>query len=293
MMIVDESRCTLCGVCVSTCVRGILRLGEKSIEITDPPLCLLCGHCKAVCPTDALRFQEGNEEFVPAPKKEEIPTPGGFFHFLRSRRSLRRYRNRPVEKEKLKRVIEAGRYAPTGANRQVCEYTVISGRKTLDRISDLAIQTLSKEGRVIQEALDRHRLLKEPLREEHRIRQLFPANCERMARAWEHHKDFLLYHAPALVLIHLKQGVAVGPEVDAAIASTHMVLMAETLGLGSCYIGLLVWAIGLSQELRKMLEIPEGEKVYVAFTLGYPDVEYLRLPARKSARVRWIGEFPE
>jgi nitroreductase len=89
----------------------------------------------------------------------------------------------------------------------------------------------------------------------------------------------------------MKKGLAATPEIDGAIASTHMVLLAETLGLGTCYIGFLIWAIENSQELKKFLGIPEGSKALVAFTAGYPGVEFKRFVARNPARVGWLGEF--
>ena len=146
MIAIDESRCNLCGLCVPVCVRRILTKGEKSILVADPSLCLECGHCKAVCPTDAPQLPGMNEQFQTAPLKEEIPGAADLFRFFRRRRSLRVYRPDPVEKEKLKMLIEAGRYAPTGSNRQACEYLVVSGRKILDQVCALATQALQEEG---------------------------------------------------------------------------------------------------------------------------------------------------
>ena len=91
----------------------------------------------------------------------------------------------------------------------------------------------------------------------------------------------------------MKKSIATTPEVDGAIASTQMVLLAETLRLGTCYIGFLIWAIGNSKELKKFLEIPEDNKALVAFTVGYPDVEFLRFVACNLARVSWLGEFED
>ena len=142
MISIDESRCNLCGLCVPVCVRRILtKVESKSVGITDPALCLACGHCKAVCPTDAPQLPGMNEQFQPAPLKKEIPAAADLFRFFRRRRSLRVYRPDPVEKEKLKMLIEAGRYAPTGSNRQACEYLVVSGRKILDQVCALATQS--------------------------------------------------------------------------------------------------------------------------------------------------------
>jgi nitroreductase/NAD-dependent dihydropyrimidine dehydrogenase PreA subunit len=290
MISIDEGRCNNCGLCVPICVRKILQQGETSVQIMDPGMCLQCGHCKAVCPTDAPQFAEGAEEFKAVPSKEEIPAPVPFFRFLRSRRSLRLYQARPVEEEKLKMLVEAGRFAPTGGNRQACEYVLVNGRKTLDRVCDLAIRTLGEQARAIEEALDRHRRLKEAVPEELAYRQFFPAVWDRISGKWKEGIDQLLHHAPSLVIIHMKQNLAATPELDAGIASTQMILMAETMGLGTCYIGFLITAIENSPELKEMLKIPAANRSLVAFTVGYPDVKFLRLVNRNRARTTWIGE---
>ena len=293
MVSIDESRCNLCGLCVPVCVRRILTKGEKSIRITDHSLCLACGHCKAVCPTDAPQLSEMNDQFQPAPKKTKIPAAADLFRFFRRRRSLRVYRPDPIEKEKLKMLIEAGRYAPTGANRQPCEYTVVTGRKMLDQVCTLAIQSLQEQGGKIEEAIGQCRAAKKALPEDLISQQYFPAVWGRIAQKWKEGVDQLLHNAPALVLIQIKENSATTPELDAGIAATQMVLLAEALGLGTCFIAFLVRTIQDSKELRALLKIPDNHRVYVALTVGYPAVNYLRVVGRKPARARWLGEASE
>jgi nitroreductase/NAD-dependent dihydropyrimidine dehydrogenase PreA subunit len=293
MITIDEKKCTLCGECVPVCVRRILQKGETSVEILDPAMCLYCGHCKAVCPADAFQFSEGNDQFLAVPSKKEIPSAAVFFRFLRRRRSLRVYQARSVEKAKLKMLIEAGRYAPTGSNRQACEYVVVNGRKSLDRVCTLAIRNLQEQGKELQKVIDDYTRKKKPLPEEWASRQTLPPVWERIAKKWAEGVDQLLHHAPALIVVHMKKSIATTPEIDAAIAATQMVLLAETLGLGTCYIGFLIWAVENSKELKKFLEIPQDNKALVAFTVGYPDVEFLRFVARNPAMVSWVGEFED
>jgi nitroreductase/NAD-dependent dihydropyrimidine dehydrogenase PreA subunit len=293
MITIDEKKCTLCGECVPVCVRRILQKGETSVEILDPAMCLTCGHCKAVCPTDAFQFTEGNDQFLPVPLKRELPSAAAFFRFLRRRRSLRVYQDRLVEKAKLKMLIEAGRYAPTGSNRQACEYVVVSGRKVLDRICTLAIRELQKQGKKIQEVIDQHTRRKKPLPEELVFRQTLPPVWERMAKKWEEGVDQLFYHAPALIIVHMKKTLASTPEIDGTIASTQMVLLAETLGLGTCYNGFLVRAVENSEKVKEISRVPPENKALVAFTVGYPGVEFRRLVARNPAKVGWVGEFED
>ena len=293
MLTIDEHKCTSCGLCIPVCVRRILHEGEGSVQITDPALCIYCGHCKAVCPTDAPQFSKGNEEFTAVPSKEEIPSAVPFLRFLRNRRSLRQYQDRPVEKEKLQILLEAGRFAPTGGNRQACEYVLVSGRKKLDEVRTIAIRNLQEQGRAIQEMVERHHRLKESIPEEMVPRLVYPPVWDRIAAKWKEGVDHLLYHAPALVVVHTKKNLAVTPELDAAMAATQMVLAAETLGLGTCYIGFLISAIENSDDLKKMLQIPTDHRSLVAFTAGYPDVNFLRLVYRNPAKAAWIGEFGE
>jgi nitroreductase/NAD-dependent dihydropyrimidine dehydrogenase PreA subunit len=290
MISIDESKCNLCGICVPVCVRRILAKGEKSVRVTDPALCLACGHCKAVCPTDAPQLPGLNEQFQPVPLKKEIPAGGELFRFFRRRRSLRVYRPEPVEKEKLKMLIEAGRYAPTGSNRQACEYLVVSGRKTLDRVCTLATRALLEEGEKIRETVDQYRRENRALPDDLNSQQLFPAVWERIAKKWKEGADQLLHNAPALVLIHIKEHAAATADIDAGIAATHMTLLSEALGLGTCFIAFLVRTLQGSKALRDLLKIPEGNRVYAALTVGYPAVTYLRLVGRRPAKVIWIGE---
>lgn len=293
MISIDENRCTLCGLCIRVCLRGVLKEEKKSIVVIDPASCNLCGHCKAICPTDAPKFSNLNDnEFELAPNIDEMPNPSFFLRFLRRRRSQRIYKSKPVEIEKLKMIIEAGRFAPTGGNRQGCEYIVVTGRKILDRVCTLTIQTLQEQGKLVKEALDRYHRSKEPLPEEYITMQYYPSLVDRIAEKWKEGVDQLLYHAPVLILIHMKQGITTTPQVDASLAAMHMILTAETLGLGTCINGFLFFALNHSGELREVLEIPSDHQVHVAFTVGYSDVEFLRLVARNPAKIKWIDDLP-
>ena len=291
MISIDESKCTQCGLCATLCVRRILEKDGERIRVTDPALCNYCGHCKAVCPGNAPFFSNLEEgEFEDLPKVEKLPQASDFLRFLRRRRSLRLYQNKPVEVEKLKTILEAGRFAPTGGNRQACEYVVARGRKILDRVATLTLRELDEEGKRIREAVERSRRMNEPLSDEYLARQLYPAVWDRMARKWKEGQDQLFYHAPVLIVIHLKKGAASTPEIDSGLASMQMVLMAETLGLGTCFIGFLIFSVEKSRELREALKIPDDHQVPVAFTVGYPDVKFRRLVARNPARIKWLGE---
>jgi nitroreductase len=100
--------------------------------------------------------------------------------------------------------------------------------------------------------------------------------------------DTLFWNAPVLLVMHANTEVAPTPEIDAGITSTQMILMAESFGLGTCYIGFLVGAAQESSEIKDLLGLSKHDKPVVAFVVGYPNVEYLRLVSRNPARVNWI-----
>ena len=291
MISIDTNQCNLCGLCVPACVRGILKEGDRSIVVTEPELCIFCGHCRAVCPTGVPGFSHLDEKgFEPVLSMDQLPDPSEFLRFLRRRRSIRVYKKKTVEIEKLRMILEAGRFAPTGGNRQPLEYTVVRGREILDQASALVIQALGRLGELVKEAFRRHDQLKEPLPEEFIPIQNYPLVWERIAKKWEEGEDPIFYRAPALILIQTKRGATTTADVDSGLSAMHMILMAETLGLGTCLNGFLVTGLKRSEELRKVLKVADDHQVHATFTVGYPDIEYLQTVARNPLNVTWLGD---
>jgi nitroreductase len=268
-----------------------LKEEDKAVVVTDPELCIFCGHCRAVCPTDAPGFSHLDEkEFEPVLNRDQLPDPSESLRFLRRRRSTRVYKKKPIEIEKLRMILEAGRFAPTGGNRQPLEYTVVRGRKLLDQASALVIQALGQLAQLVKEAFRRHYEFKEPLPEEFIPIQNYPPVWERLEKKWKEGGDPIFYRAPALILIQTRRGATTTADVDAGLSAMHMVLMAETMGLGTCLNGFLVTALKLSEELRKVLKIADDHQVHATFTVGYPDIEFLQTAARNPVNVTWLGD---
>ncbi len=62
------------------------------------------------------------------------------------RRSCRNYSDRPVEAEKLARIIEAGQYAPSGMGRQPVTFVAVTDPATVERLSQLNAQVMGSDG---------------------------------------------------------------------------------------------------------------------------------------------------
>ena len=66
--------------------------------------------------------------------------PENFLRAVKFRRSIRRFKEEPIEKEKLSRILDAGRYTATAKNRQACRFILIQDR--LEEFKDLVWQEM-------------------------------------------------------------------------------------------------------------------------------------------------------
>ena len=90
-----------------------------------------------------------------------------------------------------------------------------------------------------------------------------------------------------LLLIHGDKTIG-GIPSNCALAAANIALAAETLGLGACSLGYLTSFVNEIQAIRDLVKIPTNHAVGYSLTMGYPDVKYQRIPARKPLRVQWI-----
>ena len=276
MITIDSTKCTGCGLCASDCQCGDIQVKDSKAEILGKS-CLNCGHCIAICPAGAVStdaYPQGETKEY----EESLFTinPDNLLNFIKFRRSIRSYLKRPVEREKVIKIVEAGRFTPTGGNRQPVSCIAVADRlaslreATLDALYGMAVKYEAGTGTIPSESADR-----------------YAAMWKEMHAANKKGKDMLFFHAPLLLVVTGDRTIASDPAVDCALAASNMELMAEALGLGVCYNGFFVFASD-DEHVCRLLDLPDCMEVAVAMTVGYTDLKYMRTVPRKTMDIKWL-----
>ena len=140
MIKVDENLCITCGSCIRACPGGLITKNEFPVPIENGwEQCIDCGHCVAICPTGAMHQRSMSPEDCQDIDIHLIPQWDRVRQYLISRRSIRGYIRKPIEKEKVLQLLDIARYAPNGANRQVIRWVVVNDPGKVHQIAAMTI----------------------------------------------------------------------------------------------------------------------------------------------------------
>ena len=250
---IDTDKCIGCGLCVKDCVGEHLEL-KNGKAVVRFGACVECGHCFAICPKHAVSLKCYD-------LSEPESTPYGMDQFdsdlflkaLKSRRTCRHFRKCGVPADVLNMLLEAGRFSPTGSNKQDVHFTVL--RDCYSEVERLAVEFLrSKQREGTAQGTFMNRTITD---------------------------SFFFKGAPLVIL------VSADNPLDAALSAAYIELMAYNLGLGALYSGYFQYAFACCEEIRKLVGLPENEKLGACLVLGYPELEYKRIVPRYSPNVTW------
>jgi len=272
---VDDGICSLCEVCITVCPAHLFVLENERILARDQEHCIECGHCVAACPDEAVTHQSLNlDELVPVSVDDRI-SPDHLVDFLRSRRSCRTYKNTPPSRELIERLIECARFAPTGHNSQNVDIIVIQDPSLIRKLSQTAAAFFGNLAQLIEKGEPTVAHMQEFL---HGFRLNYAFSLQG--------KDRIFRGAPVVVLFHAEKIRATNKD-NCLYALYHMVLLAQSLELGSCINGYFTAAAEWVPEIPQMLNIPADHQIFGCLTLGYPVTTFLKKPSRRPARVTW------
>ncbi|MBN2318886.1 MAG: nitroreductase family protein, partial [Acidobacteria bacterium] len=105
--------------------------------------------------------------------------------------------------------------------------------------------------------------------------------------AWDAGYDSVLRNAPAIIVASAAKEIMTG-QVDLTIALTYLDLAAPTVGLGTCWAGLLQGALTASSSLKAEVGMPVDHPHHYPMMLGYNDIKYFRVPERKAPKIVFL-----
>ncbi len=166
-----------------------------------------------------------------------------FQELVRNRRSIRKYLEKPVERDKVLSCLEAARMAPSADHVQPWRFLVIDDPEVKNNLSDEAFSGIYSSSKFAGKA-------------------------------------------PVIIVMLAKLDIVanrIGKQIqgihfyfiDMGIAGEHIVLQAEELGLGTCWIG---WFS--PKKTRKLLNIPRKYKIVSLMSMGY----YEKRPSKEKRR---------
>ncbi|MFA6383735.1 MAG: nitroreductase family protein [Candidatus Omnitrophota bacterium] len=270
VVIVDKSICRKDGICARVCPVGVITMDEQGFPILAEGAedrCIKCGHCAAVCPHMALSL--GSD-----PRSERLKLPAGWNlsisqveYLLKGRRSIRVFKEDPVERAAIEDMIDIARYAPSGINRQPVRWVVVHDT---DKVRQIARETIAWMKALLKEG--------SPMAASFKFGDL--------VAGWEKGKDFICRQAPHMVLTYALNDDVTAP-VACTIAGAYFELAALPHGVGTCWAGYAQMALNRWPAAQEIVNISKKCGCFSAFLVGYPRFNYVGIPARNDPKITW------
>lgn len=188
------------------------------------------------------------------------------FECIKTRRSTRNYLDKKIETKLIEQVIEAGRFSPSGGNSQSNHFIVIQNKQIINDLVQMVESAFSK----MTYDDTTYKSLKSSIIQSQKGGYRF---C---------------FNAPVLIIVANKKDYG-NNQADVSIAIENMILAANALDLGSCYVNQLKW-LNEDQEIKEylfQLGMKEDERVYGSLVLGYVN-ELNRTPLKRTGNeVTW------
>ena len=197
---------------------------------------------------------------------------------ISNRRSIRSYEAKPISKDIIKTIIEAGNQAPFMSEKHEKPEDIVQPWRFV------VVEDPEFKKKLVQTT--------EPIRSKfvEGMEETMPEMYKQAMRLYEvmdEPKDMIYYSAPAIIFV-------IGPngsDVSCALACENIIIAATSFGLGSCYVGFGAIVTG-DAHIKQVLELRDDERIFGPVVLGYPKndsnvLDTIR-PNKKEPIIKWI-----
>jgi nitroreductase len=190
---------------------------------------------------------------------------------LHTRRSIRAFTDRPLERALITEILDAARHAPSGANMQPWEVGVVTGA-TKARL-DAALEAAFRSGAPLEPAFDYYpKTWIEPFSGRRKAcgLQMYQAlsirKGDREGQADQWAANFRAFDAPAVLYLWIDATLSPGSLIDCGIFLQSVMLAATERGVSTCP---QVAPAEYGSVVQSVLGLPESKRVIVAVAMGY------------------------
>ncbi len=285
---IDFSQCSDCGLCSVVCKDLTLTMQNGKITLDNNPVfgCFGCAQCAAVCPEDCIEVEGRTivmDDIVPLPEAKTAATHEQLHSLMFKRRSIRDFKDKEIEQEKIDRILETASTSPMGIPPSDVEVVVFRGKEKVRAFSKDFLSYMES----IRWMFSKRMLpLWRPFisREDYDMYKSFLVPLmEFLVERNKKGEDWLLYNAPLALYFY---GSPYSDPADPYIPATYAMLAAESMGLGTCMIGSIhPFMRHGAKLLKEKYKINPGNKNGIFLIIGYPKVKYHKGIKRTFARI--------
>lgn len=267
---IDKDKCVKCGACIKDCITYSLESdteGFAKVREDGESLCISCQHCFSICPVGAISIDDKKPEDA---FEVNYSNPEEILSLIRSRKSIRQFKEEEFSPEIMQKIKEMLPYIPTGCNYDSLHFSFVESRNIMDKIRKYTIEKILK---IIS----------------NKFTAKYAGKFVRFKEAFECGEDVIYRNAPHMIVVSasIKAPCA---NIDPIIALSYIELYAQSLGVGTCWCGFAQACLKIMPKLSSVLRIPDGYKPVYAMLLGMPAVKYHRTTLPKPFPIAEIKD---
>ncbi|MCP4179253.1 MAG: hypothetical protein GY756_15950 [bacterium] len=287
---INTETCSKCKLCIEVCPCNII--GQNSTEEVyfipeRESICLSCGQCMTICSTKAISVKELSYENDLTDLPENNTDNYNFMNFLANRRSIRNFKDKPVPKEILNKILDSVAYAPFGAEPGKVNITIVNNRKKIESALPYIAGFIDNVVKWIENPIASYMIKRKKTPETFNTikHHLYPiAKLENYKLKYG---DRITRNAPSIIIFHANKSAEEHTN-NSLIYAVYVMLAAHSLGLGAAMMGIVPEAINKVKEVKDIFKIPEENEAIMSVIVGYPKYKYKRTIKRNVQKIDWI-----
>ena len=232
-----------------------------------------------------------NKELSPLGKYEPGMNWNPVEKVILERRSIRVFKKKPVPDSMIRRILESARFAPSAGNTQPWKFLVVNSPEIIAEMEKDGTKFAQKLMGLLDYTKKKSRRPLTKLMIKMKINELAPQPFGAL-QTIAAEKVPVFYNPPVIILMLMDKRGASNPKIDIGIVGQNIVLAAHSLGLATCWIGmvkLLVHPLAgkTSRKWKKFFGVRFPYELSECISLGYPKGKYDGQVAREVQLVSW------